>query len=134
MILRCLNLAFIPDVNTYLMTAVLSANIIANTDLDISPDYIFRLPSRSLRSIYRCSISFIASNYPMYSASVDKIAIVGSITQVILANNALNEFTRALELQPDYYVGRDWRGQRKAASFLDRNSPGPELGGGKKRV
>ena len=32
-------------------------------------------------------------------AYVDKIPVAGSITQVILANNALNEFTKSLELQ-----------------------------------
>ena len=35
-------------------------------------------------------------------AYVDKIPVAGSITQVILANNALSEFTRALELQPSW--------------------------------
>src|SRR5262245_24581763 len=34
-------------------------------------------------------------------AYVDKIPAAGSITQVILANNALKEFTKAVELQPD---------------------------------
>ena len=32
-------------------------------------------------------------------AYVDKIPVAGSITQVILANNGLNEFTKSLELQ-----------------------------------
>jgi tetratricopeptide (TPR) repeat protein len=35
-------------------------------------------------------------------AYVDKIPAAGSITQVILANNALKEFTRAVELKPDW--------------------------------
>jgi tetratricopeptide (TPR) repeat protein len=35
-------------------------------------------------------------------AYVDKIPAAGSITQVILANNALKEFTKAVELQPDW--------------------------------
>jgi tetratricopeptide (TPR) repeat protein len=35
-------------------------------------------------------------------AYVDKIPVAGSITQVILANKALNEFTKAVELQPDW--------------------------------
>jgi tetratricopeptide (TPR) repeat protein len=35
-------------------------------------------------------------------AYVDKIPVAGSITQVILANNALKEFTKAVELQPDW--------------------------------
>ena len=35
-------------------------------------------------------------------AYVDKIPVAGSITQVILANNALSEFARALELQPSW--------------------------------
>lgn len=35
-------------------------------------------------------------------AYVDKIPIVGSITQVILANNALTEFGKAVELQPSW--------------------------------
>jgi tetratricopeptide (TPR) repeat protein len=35
-------------------------------------------------------------------AYVDKIPAAGSITQVILANNALNEFTKAVELQPSW--------------------------------
>lgn len=35
-------------------------------------------------------------------AYVDKIPVAGSITQVILANNALTEFTKALDLQPDW--------------------------------
>ena len=40
-------------------------------------------------------------------AYVDKIPLAGSITQVILANKALNEFSKAVELQPswiDYYT------------------------------
>jgi tetratricopeptide (TPR) repeat protein len=35
-------------------------------------------------------------------AYVDKIPVAGSITQVILANNALNEFTKALEIEPSW--------------------------------
>ena len=35
-------------------------------------------------------------------AYVDKIPAAGSITQVILANSALTEFTRAIELQPSW--------------------------------
>ena len=35
-------------------------------------------------------------------AFVDKIPVAGSITQVILANNALNEFTKAVDLQPNW--------------------------------
>ena len=35
-------------------------------------------------------------------AFVDKIPVAGSITQVILANNALTEFTKAVELQPNW--------------------------------
>jgi tetratricopeptide (TPR) repeat protein len=35
-------------------------------------------------------------------AYVDKIPVAGSITQVILANKALNAFTKAVELQPNW--------------------------------
>jgi tetratricopeptide (TPR) repeat protein len=35
-------------------------------------------------------------------AYVDKIPVAGSITQVILANKALTEFTKAVELQPSW--------------------------------
>ncbi|HEY6251377.1 MAG TPA: hypothetical protein VI685_15575 [Candidatus Angelobacter sp.] len=35
-------------------------------------------------------------------AYVDKIPVAGSITQVVLANNALNEFSQAIELQPSW--------------------------------
>jgi tetratricopeptide (TPR) repeat protein len=35
-------------------------------------------------------------------AYVDKIPVAGSITQVILANNALTEFSKAVELQPNW--------------------------------
>lgn len=35
-------------------------------------------------------------------AYVDKIPVAGSITQVILANNALNEFTKSVELRPTW--------------------------------
>jgi tetratricopeptide (TPR) repeat protein len=35
-------------------------------------------------------------------AYVDKIPVVGSITQVILANTALGEFTKAVDLQPTW--------------------------------
>lgn len=35
-------------------------------------------------------------------AYVDKIPVAGSITQVILANSAINEFSKALELQPNW--------------------------------
>jgi hypothetical protein len=40
---------------------------------------------------------------------VDKIPIAGSITQVILANNALGEFTKSIELQPTW-IGLYTRG------------------------
>lgn len=42
-------------------------------------------------------------------AYVDKIPVAGAITQVILANRALNEFTRALELRPTW-IGYYTRG------------------------
>jgi tetratricopeptide (TPR) repeat protein len=42
-------------------------------------------------------------------AYVDKIPVAGSITQVILANNALGEFTKAIELQPSW-IGLYTRG------------------------
>jgi tetratricopeptide (TPR) repeat protein len=35
-------------------------------------------------------------------AYVDKIPVAGSITQVVLANNALTEFTKAIELEPSW--------------------------------
>ena len=35
-------------------------------------------------------------------AFVDKIPAAGSVTQVILANNAVNEFTKAVDLQPSW--------------------------------
>ena len=35
-------------------------------------------------------------------AYVDKIPIAGSITQVILANNALTQFSKSIELQPSW--------------------------------
>ena len=35
-------------------------------------------------------------------AYVDKIPVAGSITQVILANNALHEFTKSVELRPTW--------------------------------
>jgi hypothetical protein len=76
MILKYLNLAFIPGVNVYLIVAILSVNIITGADLDISLSSIFKLPFRSLRNIYRCFISFIALNYPIYSASINEITIV----------------------------------------------------------
>lgn len=41
---------------------------------------------------------------------VDKIPVAGSITQVILANNALTEFTKAIELQPTW-IGYYTRGE-----------------------
>ena len=40
---------------------------------------------------------------------VDKIPVAGSITQVILANNALGEFTKSIELQPSW-IGYYTRG------------------------
>ncbi len=43
-------------------------------------------------------------------AYVDKIPVAGSITQVILADRALTEFTRALELQPSW-IGYYTRGE-----------------------
>ena len=42
-------------------------------------------------------------------AYVDKIPAAGSITQVILANNALGEFTKAVDLQPTW-IGLYTRG------------------------
>jgi tetratricopeptide (TPR) repeat protein len=42
-------------------------------------------------------------------AYVDKIPAAGAITQVILANNALSEFTRSLELKPSW-IGYYTRG------------------------
>lgn len=46
-------------------------------------------------------------------AYVDKIPIAGSITQVILANNALTQFSKSIELQPSW-IGYFTRG----ASYL----------------
>jgi tetratricopeptide (TPR) repeat protein len=46
-------------------------------------------------------------------AYVDKIPIAGSITQVILANNALTQFSKSIELQPSW-IGYYTRG----ASYL----------------
>jgi tetratricopeptide (TPR) repeat protein len=46
-------------------------------------------------------------------AYVDKIPVAGSITQVVLANSALTQFTRALELRPTW-IGYYTRG----ASYL----------------
>lgn len=43
-------------------------------------------------------------------AYVDKIPVAGSITQVILADRALNEFSRAIELQPTW-IGYYTRGE-----------------------
>ena len=43
-------------------------------------------------------------------AYVDKIPVAGSITQVILANNALTEFTKAIELDPSW-IGYYTRGE-----------------------
>lgn len=43
-------------------------------------------------------------------AYVDKIPAAGSVTQVIMANNALNMFTRAIELQPSW-IGYCTRGK-----------------------
>jgi len=43
-------------------------------------------------------------------AYVDKIPVAGAITQVILADRALSEFTRALELQPTW-IGYYTRGE-----------------------
>lgn len=42
-------------------------------------------------------------------AYVDKIPVAGAITRVILANNALGEFTRSLELEPTW-IGYYTRG------------------------
>jgi len=42
-------------------------------------------------------------------AYVDKVPVAGSITQVILANKALNEFSKAVELQPNW-IGYYTRG------------------------
>src|SRR5205807_6978321 len=42
-------------------------------------------------------------------AYVDKIPVAGSITQVILANNALGEFSKSLEQQPSW-IGYYTRG------------------------
>jgi len=42
-------------------------------------------------------------------AYVDKIPVAGAITQVILANNALGEFTKSLELKPSW-IGYYTRG------------------------
>ncbi len=43
-------------------------------------------------------------------AHVDKIPVAGSITQVILANDALTEFTKAIEIQPTW-IGYYTRGE-----------------------
>ena len=42
-------------------------------------------------------------------AYVDKVPVAGSITQVILANNALGEFTKSIELKPSW-IGLYTRG------------------------
>ncbi len=60
---------------------------------------------RSLKFFEKVSVEHPASanlylNYGF--AYVDKIPIAGSITQVILANNALTQFSKSIELQPSW--------------------------------
>ena len=68
--------------------------VIKNKDFDRSLNFFEKLATSKPES----------ANIHLNSgfAYVDKIPVAGSITQVILANKALTEFTKAVELQPTW--------------------------------
>lgn len=68
--------------------------VIKNKDFDRSLNFFEKLATTKPES----------ANIHLNSgfAYVDKIPVAGSITQVILANKALTEFTKAVELQPSW--------------------------------
>lgn len=60
---------------------------------------------RSIQFFEKLTMGHPASGHAFLNfgfAYVDKIPVTGSITQVILANNALAQFSKAIELQPEW--------------------------------
>jgi tetratricopeptide (TPR) repeat protein len=89
-------------------------------DLKAGNDYRMAIVKVNQLKVYDRAIAFfdklVAANSSAANAHlnygfayVDKIPAAGSITQVILANNALGEFTKALELKPTW-IGYYTRG------------------------
>jgi tetratricopeptide (TPR) repeat protein len=89
-------------------------------DLKAGNDYRMAVVQVNQLKVYDLAIAFfdklVAANPDAANAHlnygfayVDKIPAAGSITQVILANNALGEFTKSLELKPSW-IGYYTRG------------------------
>ena len=89
-------------------------------DLKAGNDYRMAVVQVNQLKVYDRAIAFfeklVAANPSAANAHlnygfayVDKIPAAGSITQVILANNALGEFTKSLELKPSW-IGYYTRG------------------------
>jgi len=89
-------------------------------DLKAANDYRMAVVQVNQLKVYDRAIAFfeklVAANPNAANAHlnygfayVDKIPAAGSITQVILANNALGEFTKSLELKPTW-IGYYTRG------------------------
>jgi tetratricopeptide (TPR) repeat protein len=89
-------------------------------DLKAGNDYRMTVVQVNQLKVYDRAIAFfdklVAANPNASNAHlnygfayVDKIPAAGSITQVILANNALGEFTKSLELKPSW-IGYYTRG------------------------
>ena len=89
-------------------------------DLKAGNDYRMAVVQVNQLKVYDRAIAFfdrlVAANPNAANAHlndgfayVDKIPAAGSITQVILANNALGEFTKSLELKPSW-IGYYTRG------------------------
>jgi tetratricopeptide (TPR) repeat protein len=92
--MHCLELAIADDPENVRYASEYRQVAIRSKDFDRSIDYFSKLVANHPRS------ANLHLNYGF--AYVDKIPAAGSITQVILANNALGEFTKAVEIYPNW--------------------------------
>jgi tetratricopeptide (TPR) repeat protein len=92
--LHCLELAIADDPENVRYASEYRQIIIRSKDFDRSINYFSKLSADHPQS------ANLHLNYGF--AYVDKIPAAGSITQVILANNALEEFSKSVEIKPTW--------------------------------
>lgn len=92
--LHCLELAIADEPDNVRYASEYRQVIIRSKDFDRSIDYFAKLLANYPNS------ANLHLNYGF--AYVDKIPAAGSITQVILANTALGEFSKAVEIDPSW--------------------------------
>ena len=102
------------------LTALEQAVMAQPDDLKAANDYRMALVATNKIEQFDRGVAFFAKVVAAFPNSanahlnygfayVDKVPVAGSITQVILANNALGEFTKAIELKPTW-IGLYTRG------------------------